>query len=416
MIVSYREGPEVFASGLFSLYNPIMTFVLDALREKPVALFAGDSTSPFQDYSSNGATATFSGGTPVQHAALMKGVAYAPVFNNTVTATWACPVFQKGQESRPFSMETWLRPGINYGNTAATNTTTNLEIVPQPGGTGNYNGSTNGWGTAPTASNFATGGFFNLPYRRFTATSAFTPAAAGVIMLQQMTLSGTTTQGSKTVNPGETYNASIYVKSSVAQTAFVLIAWLDAAGAGTGSSSGTDVVLPLNTWVRLSVSGTAPANTVAMRIDIRAGNSSRIAWAINDTLDISSAQITAGTTLYPYQDGSMYGYQWSGTANASTSVPTNTVSTKNLVVSTSHFTSSTGNAIPGGRFGTSHSQTTVTTGAPDGGAFQRYTATGTASTPAVGSDFLTSSQLSVSLYPTWSGASAPVVPGRSTLR
>lgn len=87
-----------------------MTFLLDAQREKPVAIFMMDDTTPLQDYSPFARTATTSGGTPTQHSALCKGAAWAPVFTNTVVANYAnTPVFIQNFETNSFSLECWLR-------------------------------------------------------------------------------------------------------------------------------------------------------------------------------------------------------------------------------------------------------------------------------------------------------------------
>lgn len=110
MIVSYRQRSSAFAVERLSLYNHNMTFILDAQSDKPVVLLNMDDTTPLQDYSPNNATATTTGGTPVQHASLVKGAAWAPIFTNTITASYNSPVFLKTFESRPFSLECWAKP------------------------------------------------------------------------------------------------------------------------------------------------------------------------------------------------------------------------------------------------------------------------------------------------------------------
>lgn len=109
MIVSYREAPSAFAVGVFSLYNQSMSFVLEALRNKPLALYLMDDTSPFQDYSGYNRTASAAGGTPPKHISLCKGAAFATVLGNSITATFASPVFNQGFEHQSFSLEAWVR-------------------------------------------------------------------------------------------------------------------------------------------------------------------------------------------------------------------------------------------------------------------------------------------------------------------
>ena len=86
-----------------------MTFALEALRDKPLALYLLDDTSPFQDHSGYGRTAT-STGTPARHAALVNGLSSAQVFDGTTTCAVASPVFKQGYEQQSFSLEVWVRP------------------------------------------------------------------------------------------------------------------------------------------------------------------------------------------------------------------------------------------------------------------------------------------------------------------
>lgn len=100
----------MFAWGSFSLYNLIMTFVLNALREQPWGLYQLDDTSPLQDYSPFNRTATISGGTPTQSAALSKGCAWAPVFTSTITAAFdGANIFNRGTEQYSFTLAGWYR-------------------------------------------------------------------------------------------------------------------------------------------------------------------------------------------------------------------------------------------------------------------------------------------------------------------
>lgn len=86
-----------------------MTFQLEALRDKPVALYMCDDSSPLQDYSGFNRTATTSAAAN-QNAGLVKGTTYAPLLTSALTATFACPVFIQGQESKPFTIECALFP------------------------------------------------------------------------------------------------------------------------------------------------------------------------------------------------------------------------------------------------------------------------------------------------------------------
>jgi hypothetical protein len=86
-----------------------MSYVLDALRDKPLGLFLMDDSSPLQDYSPYNRNATISGGTPSQHAGLVKGATYAPVLGGGISASFDAPVFQQGYEDRSFTLAAWMK-------------------------------------------------------------------------------------------------------------------------------------------------------------------------------------------------------------------------------------------------------------------------------------------------------------------
>lgn len=87
-----------------------MTFILNALRNKPYGLYQMDDTSPLQDYSPFNRTATITGGTPTQSASLSKGCAWAPVFTSTITAAFDDGgIFVRGNEHQAFTLAGWYR-------------------------------------------------------------------------------------------------------------------------------------------------------------------------------------------------------------------------------------------------------------------------------------------------------------------
>lgn len=86
-----------------------MSFILRALRDKPVALYGLDDSSPFQDYSGYGRSASATGGTPATSVSLARGAQYSTVFSNTVQGTFESPVFKAGTERDSFSLEVWAR-------------------------------------------------------------------------------------------------------------------------------------------------------------------------------------------------------------------------------------------------------------------------------------------------------------------
>lgn len=94
-----------------------MTFVLNALTDNPYGLFQCDDSSPLQDYSPFNRTATITGGTPSQSAALCKGCSYAPVFTSTITAAFdSGGIFTTGFENKAFTLAGWFRTVASDSN------------------------------------------------------------------------------------------------------------------------------------------------------------------------------------------------------------------------------------------------------------------------------------------------------------
>lgn len=107
----------MFAWGRLSLYNHIMTFILDAQQDKPQGLYNMDDTTPLQDYSAYSRTATITGGTPTQCAGLMKGAAWAPVFTTTITAAFdSAGIFSRNAENLSFTLGGWFRAVASDAN------------------------------------------------------------------------------------------------------------------------------------------------------------------------------------------------------------------------------------------------------------------------------------------------------------
>lgn len=107
----------VFAEESIRRYNENMSFVYEAARNQPVALYMMDDDSPFQDHSGYNRNATAIGGTPSKHISLASGATWATVLENTITAEFDSPVFQAGSETKSFSLGAWVRV-INQDSTA----------------------------------------------------------------------------------------------------------------------------------------------------------------------------------------------------------------------------------------------------------------------------------------------------------
>jgi prepilin-type N-terminal cleavage/methylation domain-containing protein len=118
---------------------------------------------------------------------------------------------------------------------------------------------------------------------------------------------------------GKTYTASGYIRNSWASGIFSLnlVGYTTGNGSVTGETYGSNVTIPANTWTRVSVTWTAPANTEAFTLRIRqAGGSLPSSGSL---LEVDGFMLTQGSTLYTYADGTSQNWAWNGTAHASTS-------------------------------------------------------------------------------------------------
>lgn len=193
-----------------------------------------------------------------------------------------------------------IERGTVVGNVLRTNLVGNPRVA-----------TANGWmvyggvGGTATPTTVATGGPDGGPFRRGT----WTVAGNGDGIAYQPTTDPLVTAGS-------TYTFSGYGRTSVAQNMFAQIFWLNDVGTVIGNSAGTTTAVAANTWVRHSVTGTAPAGAVRVRLDIRFASPA----PVGSTRDASLYLFEEGSTLNPYFDGSYFGATWAGTADASSSL------------------------------------------------------------------------------------------------
>lgn len=156
-----------------------------------------------------------------------------------------------------------------------------------------------------------------------------TDAYAGANSLQIVatsTFSGGASYAQNDLEPvvgGQTITASAYVKNIVGATRNhrVMIAWFDSAGNSLGATNGSLTSVPAGgAWQRISVVGTAPANATSFYVSFDIQNPS---GAVGNTTLLDAVLIQQTNTLTPYFDGdttpSTYFYEWTGTANNSTS-------------------------------------------------------------------------------------------------
>jgi hypothetical protein len=189
-------------------------------------------------------------------------------------------------------------------------------------------GSAPGAGTTTLVTGAADGPPGVSTYARKTWTVA--PAGAsdvGFAHTNSYSTTGTSTTG-KAVTAGTTYTFSSYVRSSRAVAAAaawgVRLVWRDAAGAFLSTVAGANTALPAGTWQRMSFVSTAPAGAAFVEV-LSSNNANMTGIVAGDTLDGTALLMEAAAVVLPYFDGTTpaagdFTYQWSGTADASTSI------------------------------------------------------------------------------------------------
>lgn len=132
------------------------------------------------------------------------------------------------------------------------------------------------------------------------------------------------------VTAGQTYTASMWVRSSQAQEVVPVIVWANSLGDQVWPSPNTpevrgDVVsLAANKWTRIHLTATALATATTIRFYAAADDSTSLNFLDNATFDANAVMIDNFPYLRSYFDGgttdSMFlRFGWSGTADASSS-------------------------------------------------------------------------------------------------
>jgi hypothetical protein len=113
---------------------------------------------------------------------------------------------------------------------------------------------------------------------------------------------------------GSTYTVSVYVRpQNFAVGGTLAIQWLDAGSNEVAESTVAFPTAPTGTATRVSITGTAPANTVSMRLLCFGENYASNAVSFTAVLYEQSASLAA------YFDGNTPGAVWDGAAGNSTS-------------------------------------------------------------------------------------------------
>ena len=143
-----------------------------------------------------------------------------------------------------------------------------------------------------------------------TASLALTATSTGT----GTAISASGTSGIAVV-AGETYAASAYFyTASSSRIGYVNIGWFNAAGSYLSTSGDGSNVLTSSAWTRDTCVAVAPAGAAFAAVTLSVGTMSAAEVAYADAVTFEQAS-TVGT----YFDGSTSGYEWTGTAHASTS-------------------------------------------------------------------------------------------------
>lgn len=166
-----------------------------------------------------------------------------------------------------------------------------------------------------TASRPTTGSIQGSAFYRLTATS--TSVDSSLFPL-------TTTASGPDLIAGEVVTASIWVRSSIATSRRVVLQFrIKATDTAVSSTSGSTVTLVPNQWTRITHTGVVPATATTVRVAV--ANPNPETWTSGDTIDVDGLLIETVPSMGDYFDGSTtddnrFLYDWTGTANASTSV------------------------------------------------------------------------------------------------
>lgn len=116
---------------------------------------------------------------------------------------------------------------------------------------------------------------------------------------------------------GETWTASIYIRSNVARTVNPTLDYYTSGSTFISDQVGDPVSLTANTVTRIYVTGTTVATTARLQLTI-----SYTAAATSDVMDVTALMYEKVATLDGYFDGDTPNAVWDGTAGNSTSTLT----------------------------------------------------------------------------------------------
>lgn len=158
-----------------------------------------------------------------------------------------------------------------------------------------------------------------------TACLNFTPTVTQTMAANTLMFGGSVTNSQlAVVTAGATYTGSTYVFSNVDRYLRVGLSFRNSAGTLVADDTGPEVLVPANTWTRLSRTSLTPVNAVVAGVLIYQGASgNRVYTAGTDYISMDAVMVEQGSTLGSYFDGSTVAsgmtQAWSGTAHGSPS-------------------------------------------------------------------------------------------------
>lgn len=337
-----------------------MSSIYEALRSKPAGLWSLDNS--LNDLTGNGNTATASG-TVNNALSLAKGAVYSSIFNNQVVASFPTTVFQKGNESKAFSLEAWVRPVQKTTGYTAQPYRENLILNPS------FEVDLSSWGTTGTVARDSTMGAYGSASVKMTATALDNHST---FIYQQPAIP---------VSEGQTYTFSVWAKRITGTSNLRLI--LEKSLGVT--FSGSDKTFTLTTsWARYSSTVTIPVGSGITSI-IPFVSMDASTGAVGDVINADLVMLEQSSSLGAYLDGSMAGYEWEGIQHNSKSRTRLDVSLVSPVTNPSFEVDSNSDGLADnwtayslGTFGT-RTYSLTSSGATTRGNAQRIQASGLAS-------------------------------------
>lgn len=313
-----------------------MSFVYEALRDKPVGLWMLDSASPFTDSSGYNRAASASG-TVNQALALTSGALYSSVFNKDAVGSFTSPIFQQGKETKDFSLEAWVRPVQKTTGYSAQEYRENL--VPNPSIEGNISDYIPS-GVEPTQSNEWTfRGAFSL---KLTPNNSTPDSFVGVVGGIGGIFLG--------MQPGNTYTASGWCYAPTEAIGNIhpnrfrkIVAFTKAPSTGSGYvETRSELTAVAGTSTRLSVTFDIPVDATEAFIRLYNGSDNAADFVYWDALLVEKT-----TTTKSFFDGSLPGYEWTSIENASASRTRKDVAAVNLIQNPNAYGNGAGGSVNG---------------------------------------------------------------------